>query len=277
VTRPAIASFFETPHDNKPDLMLNITTYIDESQHVGPGHAVVAGFWGTEDQWNGFVSAWEAGLGNRKALHMNGLRWNARGAKKLVRDLLARLGPIPAEHGLCPVYGAVKVGDYLDLVAGESDFNKRLCGYVMDLLRIFVTLNSQVPAHGKIKIVCEQQNTYEPLARGLFEVFAKMAARDPYCPWFNSIEFVPKDATSLTQPSDFLAFAMGKYLDECGGKKDLWCRPIFGHMKPNKIPGCVYTRDRARFLVSAIIKNSKDGRLVGAVEFGKFLRSKGLL
>lgn len=272
-----VAGLFETPHDTKPDLMLNITTYIDESQHAGPGHAVVAGFWGSEDQWNCFIPAWRIGLGKRHALHMRDLHWNGRRTEKRVKDLLSRLGPIPYACGLCPVYGAVRSSDYLDLIAGKSDFEKKICGYILGLSIIFSVHTSRLPGYAKIKIVCEQQTSYEPLARGLFDSFSNMVAKDPRNPYFSSIEFIRKDSTSLTQPSDFLAFAVGKYLDERGSRKDLWCRPIFGDIEPSKIPGRTYPKARARLIVSTIMSNVENRRLVGAVDFGRFLRDRGLL
>jgi hypothetical protein len=268
--------FFETPHDNKPDFMLNITGYVDESQHTGPGHAVVAGFWGNEEQWKSFADAWKVGLGKRHALHMKDLRWNGRGAKNNVRDLLARLGPIPYQYGLKPVYGAVKSSDFLDLVDGQTDFEKKLCGYSI-CLSILLSRLTHLPPHAKIKIVCEQQTFYEPLARALFDSMSNLVAKDVHNPFFSEIGFIPKDASALTQPADFLAFAMGKYLDDRGSKKDLWCRPIFGNTQPNKILGSTYPRAKIRAYVLTVMNNVKTGRPVGAIDFGKFLRKTGLL
>jgi hypothetical protein len=272
-----VAYFFETPHDNKPEFMLDITTYIDESQHSGPGHTVVAGFWGTKDQWESLSLAWKVGLRNRRGLHMKDLHWNGRHSEGRVRDLLARLGPIPYQSGLSPVYGAAKAGDYSDLIKGRSEFEKKLCGYILCLSIIFAKHTTGLPGYARIKIVCEQQNTYEPLARGLFESFSGMVAKDPHNPYFSSIEFVRKNATLLTQPSDFLAFAMGKYLDQRESRKDLWCRPIFGDAGPNGIPGRLYSKRKARVWASTVMDNVKNNRLVGAVEFGKVLRGRGLL
>jgi hypothetical protein len=229
-----------------------LTAYLDESQHTGPGHAVVAGFWGTEDQWNAVADDWKLGLGGRKALHMSGLRWNSPSASRRVKPLLARLGPIPHTHNLHPVYGAVKVTDYINLIANEPEFEKKMCGYILCLSIVFSVLAKHLPGHAKLKIVCEQQSEYEPLARALFDSFSKMVGRNPKCAYFSDIGFIPKDSSPLTQPGDFLAFAKGKYLDERGSRKDLWSRPILGSAGPDGIPGRVHSRENARRLVKQI-------------------------
>jgi hypothetical protein len=176
---------------------------------------------------------------------MKDLRWGGAHGEKRVTRLLARLGPIPYRHGLCPVYGAVKVSDYIDLIKGEQELEQKVCGYILCLSTIFSALTRDLPGHADIKIVCEQQDQYEPLARGLFDSFGRMVAKDPHNAYFRSIGFISKDASPLTQPADLLAFAITKYHDERGSIKDLGCRPIFGGKEPEKIPGRLYTKEKA--------------------------------
>jgi Protein of unknown function (DUF3800) len=257
----SIHSFFETPHDRRPKSLLPLTTYVDESQqNETDRHVVVAGFCGSEPQWESFLPEWKSALGKKKALHMKNLRWGGDFGERRVTQLLARLGPIPYKHGLCPVYGAVKVSDYIDLIKGEAELEKKVCGYILCLSTIFSALTRDLPGYAEIKIICEQQDQYEPLARGLFDSFGRIVARDPRSAYFRSIGFIPKDDSPLTQPADFLAFAITKYLDERGSTKDLGCRPIFGGKDPEKIPGRLYTREKAIKTLQDIKKGLKARR-----------------
>jgi Protein of unknown function (DUF3800) len=260
-THSEVHAFFEAPHDNPPKNMLTLTAYVDESQHESDSrHVVVAGFCGSEKEWDGFLREWNASLGKKKALHMKDLYWNSKHSERRVKDWLAKLGPIPYRHHLCPVYGAVRVADYFDLLAGEAELEQKMCGYNLCLAVIFSVLCRDLPGHAQVKIVCEEQNEYGPLARGLFDSFGQMVARNPKNPYFKGIEFIRKDSSPLTQPADYLAFAIGKYLDERDGKKDLWCRPVFGNKPPERIPGRTHTRAKARALVRQMLDGIRKRR-----------------
>jgi Protein of unknown function (DUF3800) len=241
--------------------MLNLTAYVDESQHdTDARHVVVAGFIGSEPEWTAFAEDWKVGLGGRKSLHMKNLRWNVKQSRWRVRDWLAKLGAIPYRHHLCPVYGAVKVSDYFDLIAGEPELERKMCGYSLCLSVIFSVLMRDLPGHAQVKIVCEEQTQYEPLARSLFDSFGNLAAKSAKNAYFKGIEFIAKDSSPLTQPADFLAFAIGKYLDERETRKDLWCRPIFGKRHPDKVPGRAHTKEKARTLVKEMLASIRDRR-----------------
>jgi hypothetical protein len=88
-------------------------------------------------------------------------------------------------------------------------------------------------------------------AQAQFKASSKRYARDARLPYFQSIEFIPRDSSMLTQPGDFLAFAVGKHLDDLESKKDNWCRPIFGTIKPEKC-GYTYTKEKARSAIARI-------------------------
>jgi hypothetical protein len=255
----SVEMFFNSPHGRTTD-MLNVTAYLDESQHTDPRHAVVAGFCGDCEQWKGLISDWRPALGKKKALHMSELRWNGTAGERRIKPLLERLGPIPLKNRLFPVYGAVKVSDYADLLKGKPEFEKKVCGYIVCLSVVLAKLNQRVVGHAKIKIVCERQDQYEPLARALFESFGNIVGKDPRNPYFSSIEYIDKDSCMLTQPADFLSFAMGKYLDERGSRKDLWCRPIFNGHDPKTVPGHLYGREQARRKITEIIRLSIEHR-----------------
>jgi hypothetical protein len=259
--REGIHYLFEVPHDNPPKSVLTLTTYVDESQHDATArHVVVAGFCGSEDEWGAFLGDWADGLGKRKSLHMKDLRWNGKHSERRVKGLLGRLGPIPHRHHLSPVCGAVKVSDYFDLVAGEEEFERKICGYFLCLSVIFAVLVRDLPGYARVNIICEKQGQYETLGRALFESFGKIAAGNPRNAYFSGISFIPKDSSPLMQPSDYLAFAMAKYLDERGSKKDIWCRPIFGSKNPDSIPGRRYTKAKIRKTVLEMLSNIKARR-----------------
>jgi hypothetical protein len=253
-----VGTFFETPHDNRPDFVLSIAAYLDETQHTATTeHVVVAGFFGTNEEWDKFIELWKVALGKRKMLHMNTLRWNTKKSKRRVKELLARLGPLPHRAGLCPVYGAVKVGDYADLIANAPRYENKvvLCGYILCLSIVLSRLNYSLPPHAVIKVVCERQGEYASRVKELFDATSKRHARDPQNPYLASIEFMGKGASVATQPADFLAFAVGKYLDESGSKKDMWCRSIFGTLAPERI-GYVPNREKTRKLIQHIVRGS---------------------
>src|ERR1700740_1146165 len=94
-----------------------LTAYLDESGiHSGDHLCVVAGFVGNEAQWTSFAEKWIAALGRRTNLHMRSLRWNK---VKRIRPLLQRLGSIPYDRNLMPVFGGVWQRDYEAVVKGK--------------------------------------------------------------------------------------------------------------------------------------------------------------
>lgn len=241
--------------------MLTLTSYIDESRHEqSDDHMVVAGFCGSENQWKSFLIEWQRALDKKYALHMKDLRWSGEKGERRTKALLARLGPVPYRHGLCPVYGAVKVSDYFDLIEGDPEFEQKICGYILCLAVVLSVLVRDLPGHVKVKIICDKQYQYEPLARELFKSFREMVAKSPKNAYFEDIDFITRDSLALTQPADYLAFALTKVLDEKGSKKELWCRPIFNGKEPSKIPGRLYTRDKARRSILEIKNGVKERR-----------------
>jgi hypothetical protein len=202
-----------------------ITAYLDESEHSDASkYTVVAGFRGKKNQWDSLVPAWKEGLGGRASLHMAELRWNSSKAEKRVKALLENLGPLPYKCGLIPVFGAVKTEDYFDLVQGDSQLSQ-FGGYLLSMSHAFTLLAETVPAYERIKVVCEAQNQYEGQVRGVFDAF-RQASKEAGYAQLASIEFVKKGTTCLTEPADYLAFAIGKEFSELGSKKELWSRPI---------------------------------------------------
>jgi hypothetical protein len=233
-----------------------ITAYLDESDHSDSSrYTVVAGFRGKKENWELLPPLWKEALGNRKTLHMKDLRWNHPTAATRVRDLLARLGPIPYECGLVPVYGAVKASDYIDIVKGHPVL-ENFGGYLLSISHVFTLLMETLPPYERVKIVCEEQETYAANVKTVFDVFRRNA--EPLHARLASIEFVPKESTSLTEPADYLAFALGKALSEPESLRDLWCRPIHGiGFQLQCTPGMWLPRHVARESISQIIALSR--------------------
>ena len=241
-----------------------ITVYLDETRHSEPrDFAFVAGFRGTEDQWNKFIPAWKGALGKRASLHMKDLRWGGQHSENRVKPLLERLGPIPYECGLIPVYGGVRVNDYYDLMANETIFKQKVMGYIVCLAAAFTLLMETVAGHESIKIVCEAQHEFEVGAKRLFRIYRYLAGQNPSRPYLSSIEYVEKNA--LLEPADYLAFALGKHFNENGSKKDLWCRPIHGEQFQLPCPaGYWLTAEGARktfqMIVDDVEANARKGK-----------------
>ena len=241
--------FFETPHDRPPRYVFMVTVYLDESRHNDPdSFMVLAGFWGKKEQWDAFIPDWISGLGQRKSLHMRTLRLNSdRGAKR-AKPLLARLGSLPYKHGLTPIYAAVRTGDYFDIIANTS-VEQRLPGYVICLAAVMQRLSTHVPGHESVKIVCEIQESYKERAITTYrQVRVVHPISQPSRPYFNGIEFIPKNSSVLTQPSDFLAYAIAENHENEKSRKAQLCKPILG--SSGKVPGLTLERDDIRILVS---------------------------
>jgi len=203
-----------------------ITAYLDESEHSDSDkYTVVAGFRGKKDNRDLFLPEWKQALGNRKCLHMQSLRWNHADAEHRVRDLLARLAPVPYKCGLIPVYAAVRANDYSDLTRGYPRL-EAIGGYLLSLTHVFTLLMETVPVVERVKIVCEEQSQYEATAHELFRVFKKQGKRDGGIARLASLDFVPKGSIVGIEPADYLAFSIAKTFLEPESKKALWSRPI---------------------------------------------------
>jgi len=221
--------------------------YVDESGHETKEWMFVAGFMGDDEQWKQFVPMWKEGLGGKKALHMNELRWN----NSRTRKLLARLGPIPDKCGLTAVVGGVRVSDYEDLLRG-TPAKRLLKGYVACIYPLVVNILRSLPATERLTIVFEQQHEYQPFAECALAAIVSLRNRRP--DWFLTRDglpklanwaFVPKDSTTHTQPADYFVYALRQLYHDRRSKKTEWCKPILDSGKGQGI-GAVMTREQIR-------------------------------
>jgi hypothetical protein len=241
-----VRRFFSTPHDRPPKQLLMLTAYLDESGHEANDVVIIAGFLGNDEQWIRCAEEWKRGLGpQRKLLHMKDLRWSKFGTRKL----LATLGGIPHACGLHAVMAGVRVTEYYDLVAGS--IAEKLCkGYYFALIAIIDSILKNIPGDETVKLVLESQKEYEGSAHFIFE------ARDEVTPSgerkLSGIEYIPKESSLLTQPADYLAYAMLQGFRDRKSKKYQWCSPILRNSQVAY--GIVPERDNIR----RIIKNTLD-------------------
>jgi hypothetical protein len=229
-----------------------LTAYVDESGHEGKGWMFLAGWLGNCEQWTNFADEWKKGLGpQRKSLHMTELRWN----QDRTRKLLARLGPIPESCHLRGVLGGVRFGDYEDLVSGTPEA-KQLKGYMSCLMPMVAETLRGMPKDERLEIVFEQQNEYEPFVNMALPTFT---GPDRHAPWkmmpdgkprLAKWSFVPKGTTMLTEPADYLAFALREVWTDKTSKKAQWCSPILRAGDGTGL-GKIMTRNQIRHVITS--------------------------
>jgi len=238
-----------SPEDAPPKWLLMLKAYIDESGHESKGWMFLAGFLGREEQWRDFVPKWKSALGpQRKFLHMRRLRWK----KDSTKQLLARLGPIPEKCGLEGLMAGVRFQDYEDLVFGTRE-EKLLKGYMACLMPMVIQTLRGIPDDERLELVFEQQREYQPFVNMALP-FAAMSnqpwqvtkdGRPKLAKW----SFVPKGSTVMTDPADYLAFALREVWTDRKSKKAEWCKPILTSGS-GKGYGVVMKREMIRRIIS---------------------------
>lgn len=204
-----------------------LIAYLDESGHEGRDLVILAGFLGNTDQWNDCEAAWKMALGRRKNLHMGELRWSK---PDRIKKLLAVLGPIPHAVNLQAVLSTVRISDYEDLLDG-TQMQKLMKGYFIALLGIINVIATGIPPEETFKLVLEVQNEY---AVGAHQIF--LGATDLRTPSGNrkfvSIEFIKKGETCLTEPADYLAYALLQQYRDANSIRFESCSPILKITQP---------------------------------------------
>jgi hypothetical protein len=221
--------------------------YLDESGHESKGWTFIAGFLGNDQQWSKFIPMWKDALGpQRKNLHMKKLRWK----KDSTRRLLERLAPIPEQCGLQGVMGGVCYEHYQDLVVGTPDA-RLLKGYIAALHPMLTQIFRATPKNERLEIVFEEQKEYKPIVDISMPFYT---IRSPSSPWLHMEDgtpklakwgFVPKNTTVMTDPSDYLAFALREAWTDSRSKKAQWCKPLL-MTGGGEGYGVVMTRDMVR-------------------------------
>lgn len=246
-SRRELEGYFRSPEDAPPKWLLMLRAYIDESGHESKGWMFIAGYLGNEEQWQDFVPKWKAALGQRKFLHMKELRWKKESTKRL----LERLGPIPEACGLEGAMCGVRYQDYEDLVTGTA-YERLIKGYIACLIPMVIQILRGIPKHERLELFLEEQRQYAP--------FADMALGLSIIPghqWTTTTDgrpklarwgFVPKGSTIMTDPADYLAFALRETWTDRKSRKAEWCRPILMAGRGEGY-GVVMNRDMIRRVV----------------------------
>jgi hypothetical protein len=227
-----------------------LRAYLDESGHESKGWMFLAGFLGNEEQWRGFVPKWRDALGpQRKFLHMSSLRWK----KDSTRQLLAKLGPIPDECKLEPMFTGVRYADYEDLVSGTPEM-KVLKAWLACLPALVMQTLRGIPEDERLELVFEEQSEYAPYADLALRYFCILDK-----PWKRTKDgrpklakwgFVRKGSTIMSDPADYFAYALREaYMDKTS-KRTEWCKPILGSNNGEGY-GTVLSRQKIRKMISA--------------------------
>jgi Protein of unknown function (DUF3800) len=196
-----------------------LTVYLDESGHETVEHVVVAGFFGTDEQWATCDPDWLAALKGNPSFHAHSLRWN----QERTKNRIAKLSVIPYQHGLRSIAGSVCVSDYADLLQNKAEEYVNQ-GYILFLYPILSVVSFNIPETEPVRWVLEEQHDYEQAARDVFKQFGVI-----YGPTrFSDITFVPKATTPRLQPADLLAYAILQRARDPKSTKALWSRPILG-------------------------------------------------
>jgi hypothetical protein len=182
--------------------------YLDETGIHDPANScIVAGYLGTEEQWNDLDVKWKLALGKRKGLHMKDLRWGNKTKKSI--QLLSALGPIPDQCGLERLHGSVTGKDYEDMVPDNRLLRLVASPYMMAMQPLIVKTMLHVPQDETVLFTFERQDRYSPWAH-LPEKFYGEQFKTKDGISRVAIAYVPKDFTARTQPADYLAYEMAQ-------------------------------------------------------------------
>ena len=133
-------------------------------------------------------------------------------------------------RGYKGLISTVNVQDFEDLIDG-TQMQKLMKGYFVTLLGMIHLITHDIAPEETFKLVLEAQNEY---AYGVHQTF--LGTRDMLTPSGQrklvSIEFVDKDQTCLTEPSDFLAYALLQQHRDPRSERALLCAPILRNTRP---------------------------------------------
>jgi hypothetical protein len=225
-----------------------LTAYLDESGHEGRELVILAGFLGTAEQWEKCEAEWRSGLGKRKRLHMRKLRWSSR--PEHLKSLLSTLGPIPHASGLQAVFSAVKVADYEDLVDGTV-MQKLMKGYHITLLGVIDIIAKNIPEDETFRLVLEAQDTYEVQAKSIFKATDSNRTPDGRHKLV-SLEYIGKSI--LTEPADYLAYALLQLHLDRKSMKSEFCAPILKNTRPALARDHLAEKDKVRQFVKGMVE-----------------------
>ncbi|HZY61173.1 MAG TPA: DUF3800 domain-containing protein [Edaphobacter sp.] len=214
-----------------------LTAYVDESGQEQDDWMFVAGYIGDDAAWKRFAPEWRKAIAPRENLHLNTFRFK----KERERRTLERAGTVPKLCGLTPIVAGVRTRDYQDLITGTRA-EKLLNGYVMCVYALIIQALRGIPADERLEVVFERQDVYGDKASAAMRAIVNTKIPEllttdgthKLADW----QFVPKQKTILTQPADYLAYALLQKWRNSDPIKVSWCDPILaahGHEGLGKI------------------------------------------
>ena len=233
-----------------PNLAM-LTAYFDESGiHKGDHLCVVAGWVGNDTQWLSFVADWIKALGHRKNLHMKSLRsWE--GHRSYYARLLSKLGPIPEEHHLRPVYGGIWQRDHEEIVKGKVK-ETFTSAYMLAAQLCMKAALQTLPASETLAYVFAQQKVYKNAAQRLHDVVFRVGKFDSRV---LGVDFIVPASTVCLDPADFLAFQLREYNSDPSSLKAKLGMPIFGKSGGKGFGvGHIHTKKELSDLVATLVR-----------------------
>ena len=195
-----------------------VVAYLDESNSNLQGKVCsVAGFLGTQNQWDSFLEEWVKTLGRRKILHMGDLRWKDRD-----RELLTRLGRLPDKHGLIRIVSLVRNEDYRKVVEGkirDRYANPYMLAVQMCVAQILKCTSPELT----VGICFEEQSVFKWRVNELSESVGRLNAGRHI-----SVSLLKKDQSVAFQAADYLSYAVAQLREKPHGLRTRWCAPILG-------------------------------------------------
>lgn len=248
----ALDGFFSGPHDNPPKWLIMLYAYFDESgQEQKENWMCVGGFLGNESQWGQVASLWAEAIHPRKHLHLKTLRFK----KDCVRRTLLRAAEVPDKAGLTPLFSAVRVADYLDLIAGTKH-EPLLSGYMVCCYAVVINTLRGLPSGERLEVVFEDQPRYSEIATMALRELAAISDMPEVClpngtnklaKW----SFVPKGSTPLLELADYFAYAELQVHRDKKSVRSQWCHRILETNRGDCL-GAELTRQRAREIIRAL-------------------------
>lgn len=244
----AVEGLCEAPHDCPAKWCIVLIVYLDESGTHSDEYTVVAGFVGKKRHWSKFEKAWKEGLGNRPFLHLSTMGFT----NPTEKQWLEKLGSIPYECGLKPVYGGVCRNDYLDLAKGTVG---EVHGQAAPLCLVPIVdgLISEIPGDERFEFIFEASNLEFYFCKMMrmiasFPGLFRYDKRPRAAHW----EFMPKSESSRFQPGDYLANHLWNWNEDSNSIRSQWTLPIASN---RKLIGGRLERDRARNLFKHLAKD----------------------
>ena len=204
-------------------LFIMVLAYFDESgMHSDSPNTVMAGFAGTQQQWEAFIPECQGILTkyNRTSLHMKKLRFR----HSTERQMLAELGPLPLKHKLWLFGSHVSMDDHRRIVEGKVE--KRFSTPYMCVFQKCVYEAARLATRAKDAVILnfEENREHKTPIEDMRELVNERRQH-----LIHDIRTVPKQHSPALQAADYLAFQLYHWLISPGSVKSTWGVSIMGH------------------------------------------------